>query len=82
MKARVQADRAGRDDFFRNAYVGALAGTAQVEAEEHTGSLDGDARKVIETRFREQTDPLNVLVCTPNYGTRCRHRHTLCGLHA
>jgi DEAD/DEAH box helicase/Helicase conserved C-terminal domain/Domain of unknown function (DUF1998) len=65
VKARVQPDRAGRDDFFRNAYVGALAGTAQIEAEEHTGSLDGDARKVIETRFREQTDPLNVLVCTP-----------------
>ena len=65
VKARIQPDRAGRDDFFRNAYVGALADAVRVEAEEHTGSLDGDARKVIETRFREQADPLNVLVCTP-----------------
>ena len=65
VKARIQPDRAGRDDFFRNAYVGALADAARVEAEEHTGSLDGDARKVIETRFRERADPLNVLVCTP-----------------
>ncbi|NJP96396.1 DEAD/DEAH box helicase [Nonomuraea sp. FMUSA5-5] len=65
VKARVRPDRTGRDDFFRSAYIGALADTTRVEAEEHTGSLDGDARKVVETRFREQTDPLNVLVCTP-----------------
>ncbi|CAN1505546.1 SF2_C_Hrq domain containing protein [Mycobacteriaceae bacterium] len=65
VKSSVKPDRVGRDDFFREAYVAALGDQVRVEAEEHTGSLDGGDRKIIETRFREQSDPLNVLVCTP-----------------
>lgn len=65
VKSNVQPDRPGRDDFFRNAYLASLADRVKVEAEEHTGSLDGDQRKTIETRFKDSNDDLNVLVCTP-----------------
>lgn len=65
VKSPARPDRPGRDDYFRNAYVGDLTARVKVEAEEHTGSLDGDARKTIETRFKDQADDLNVLVCTP-----------------
>lgn len=65
VKSKVQEDRPGRDDFFRAAYLAPLDEKVKVEAEEHTGSLDGDQRKVIETRFKDQAADLNVLVCTP-----------------
>lgn len=65
VKTDVKPDRAGRDDFFRASYLAPLDGHVKVEAEEHTGSLDGDERKTIETRFKDSHDDLNVLVCTP-----------------
>jgi superfamily II DNA/RNA helicase len=65
VRVTLREDREGRDDFFRQQYTAPLAETLRVEAHEHTGSLDGDTRKTIETRFRTQEDPLNVLVCTP-----------------
>lgn len=65
VKSAIKPDRSGRDDFFRDSYVAPLDERTRVESEEHTGSLDGDKRKEIETRFRDQSDPLNVLVCTP-----------------
>lgn len=65
VKAAVKPDREDRDDYFRAAYTAPLDEHVKVEAAEHTGSLDGDERKVIENRFRDQRDNLNVLVCTP-----------------
>lgn len=65
VKSAVKPDREDRDDFFRASYTSLLDEHVKVEAEEHTGSLDGDERKVIENRFRDQSDNLNVLVCTP-----------------
>jgi len=65
VKSAVKPDREDRDDFFRASYTSPLGEHVQVEAEEHTGSLDGDERKQIESRFRDQSDNLNVLVCTP-----------------
>lgn len=65
VRVKLREDREGRDDFFRQQYTAPLAEALQVEAHEHTGSLDGDTRKTIETRFKSQHDPLNVLVCTP-----------------
>lgn len=65
VKVRLAEDRAGRDDFFRATYTSSLEGTVRVAAEEHTAAVGGDERKTIETRFKSQKDPLNVLVCTP-----------------
>jgi hypothetical protein len=65
VRVKLREDREGRDDFFRKQYTAPLNEAIRVEAHEHTGSLDGDTRKTIETRFRTATDPLNVLVCTP-----------------
>lgn len=36
-----------------------------LEAQEHSGQLDGDTRRRLESRFKMPGDPLNVLVCTP-----------------
>ncbi|WP_236981468.1 MULTISPECIES: DEAD/DEAH box helicase [Mycobacterium] len=65
VKAAVKPDREDRDDYFHASYTAPLDEHVKVEAAEHTGSLDGDERKLIESRFRAQGDPLNVLVCTP-----------------
>lgn len=65
VKTRLAQDTPGRDDFFRQQYGQPLDQALQVEAAEHTGSLTGDERKRIETRFKQHGDPLNVLVCTP-----------------
>jgi hypothetical protein len=65
VKVKLTEDRAGRDDFFRATYTAPLDGTVRVTAEEHTAVVGGDERKTIETQFKSQTDPLNVLVCTP-----------------
>ncbi|SFK86004.1 DEAD/DEAH box helicase [Geodermatophilus ruber] len=65
VRVALVEDRPGRDDFFRNAYTAPLGSAMRIEAFEHTGSLDGDQRKTIETRFKNPKDDLNVLVCTP-----------------
>lgn len=65
VKVALVEDRPGRDDFFRAAYSAPLDSAIRVEAAEHTGSLSGDDRKTIETRFKNKDDDLNVLVCTP-----------------
>jgi superfamily II DNA/RNA helicase len=65
VRVKLRVDRPGRDDFFRQQYTATLTDSIRVEAAEHTGSLDGDSRKRIETGFKSQKDPLNVLVCTP-----------------
>ncbi len=65
VRVTLREERPGRDDFFRQQYTATLTDSIRVEAAEHTGSLDGDSRKRIETGFKSPTDPLNVLVCTP-----------------
>ena len=52
------------DNYFRVIYTMPLKESMKVHAEEHSGQLDGTARKNIESRFRGKDD-LNVLVCTP-----------------
>jgi len=65
VKVTLALDRPGRDDFFRRSYIDSLESALRIEAAEHTGSLSGDDRKEIETRFKNAKDDLNVLVCTP-----------------
>jgi len=52
-------------NYFRLAYSQPFKETVSIQAQEHSGQLDGDERKKIEAKFRNPTDPLNVLVCTP-----------------
>ena len=52
-------------NYFRKAYSKPFKDTVTIQAQEHSGQLDGDERKKIEAKFRSPTDPLNVLVCTP-----------------
>ena len=52
-------------NYFRKIYTTQLSDAIQIEAEEHSGQLEGEDRRKIETRFKEIEDPLNVLVCTP-----------------
>ena len=52
-------------NYFRLAYSKPFKDTVTIQAQEHSGQLDGDERKKIEAKFRSRDDPLNVLVCTP-----------------
>ncbi|MCJ7430178.1 DEAD/DEAH box helicase [Candidatus Bathyarchaeota archaeon] len=52
-------------NYFRIAYSQPFKETVSIQAQEHSGQLDGDERKKIEAKFRNPADPLNVLVCTP-----------------
>lgn len=54
-----------RQNYYRIAYLQSFGDAPRVEAEEHSGQLDGQTRKNIETRFRDPANPLNVLVATP-----------------
>lgn len=46
-------------------YTTQLTEAVPIEAEEHSGQLEGDERRKIEMRFKDINDYLNVLVCTP-----------------
>jgi len=52
-------------NYFRLVYSKSFKDTVNIQAQEHSGQLDGDTRKNIEAKFRTPNDPLNVLVCTP-----------------
>lgn len=52
-------------NYFRIAYSTPFDQTVRIEAAEHSGQIDGDERKNIESRFRNKENPLNVLICTP-----------------
>jgi superfamily II DNA or RNA helicase/ribosomal protein L37AE/L43A len=54
-----------QNNYFRQAYAKPFAISSQIVAEEHSGQIGGTERKIIESRFRDKNDPLNVLVCTP-----------------
>lgn len=52
-------------NYFRTEYTRPLSKSSQVQAEAHSGQVDGQERRQIEENFRDEDDPLNVVVCTP-----------------
>jgi ATP-dependent helicase YprA (DUF1998 family)/ribosomal protein L37AE/L43A len=58
-------ERDFQKNYFRIAYSQPFNKSVTILAQEHSGQLDGDERKRIEAKFRNPSDPLNVLVCTP-----------------
>lgn len=52
------------DKYFRKEYIKDFSETIYINAEEHSGQIDGDTRKDLEVRFRDKGD-VNVIVCTP-----------------
>jgi superfamily II DNA or RNA helicase/ribosomal protein L37AE/L43A len=53
-----------RDSFFYGLYTREFSEAVDIFAAEHSGQIEGDLRKELETRFREG-DELNTIVCTP-----------------
>ncbi|MEG3055746.1 MAG: helicase-related protein [Methanoculleus sp.] len=53
------------NNYFRQEYTRSFREAVQLHAEEHSGQIDGETRKLLETRFRDSQDNLNVIVCTP-----------------
>ena len=53
------------DDYSRSEYLAPLGERQMLVAEEHSAQVPGDERKVAETRFKDQQDQLNTLICTP-----------------
>ena len=52
-------------NYFRKIYTTDLTIAIPIEAEEHSGQISDDDRRKIEQRFKDSTEYLNVLVCTP-----------------
>jgi superfamily II DNA or RNA helicase len=52
-------------NYFRQVYTTPLGEAVPIRAEEHSGQVSGEERREIELRFRNEEDPLNVLICTP-----------------
>jgi hypothetical protein len=65
IKVKLREDRPGANDYFISEYRASLSDRGIPLAAEHTGAVPGDERKIIETRFKDADDPLNVVVCTP-----------------
>lgn len=63
--AELRESREMREDYYRAQYTLPLDQTVTLAAEEHSGQVKGQLRKEIEARFKDRTQPLNVLVCTP-----------------
>jgi superfamily II DNA or RNA helicase/rubrerythrin len=53
-----------RDSYFHDLYTEPFGEAVDIFAAEHSGQIEGDLRKQLETRFREGDD-LNTIVCTP-----------------
>jgi ATP-dependent helicase YprA (DUF1998 family)/ribosomal protein L37AE/L43A len=52
-------------NYFRREYTRLFIDAVPLHAEEHSSQIDGETRKVLETRFKDPQDILNVIVCTP-----------------
>ncbi len=52
-------------DYSRDEYLVPLGARRMLVAEEHSAQVPGDERKQAETRFSDQSDQLNTLICTP-----------------
>jgi len=50
--------------YFRKEYTKDFDETIFINAEEHSGQIDGDTRKTLEKKFKEG-EGVNVIVCTP-----------------
>ncbi|SDR05900.1 DEAD/DEAH box helicase [Natronobacterium texcoconense] len=53
-----------QDSYFHDLYTKSFDRAVDIFAAEHSGQIEGDIRKELETRFREGDD-LNTIVCTP-----------------
>jgi ATP-dependent helicase YprA (DUF1998 family) len=53
------------NNYFRYEYTRNFGDVAALNAAEHSGQIDGETRKELESKFRDSKDPLNVIVCTP-----------------
>ena len=53
-----------RDSYFYDLYSLPFDEAVDILAAEHSGQIEGDLRKELETRFRDD-DELNTIVCTP-----------------
>ncbi|WP_218133188.1 DEAD/DEAH box helicase [Methanofollis tationis] len=53
------------ENYFGIEYTRPFREAVPLHAEEHSGQIDGETRKKLETRFRDQNNNLNVIVCTP-----------------
>ena len=58
-------DYSWEDDYSRTEYLAPLGERQMLVAEEHSAQVPGDERKMAETRFKDQQDQLNTLICTP-----------------
>jgi len=52
-------------NYFLKMYTSPLEEAVELQAREHSGMISGDERIEIEQKFRDPTNPLNVIVCTP-----------------
>ncbi|MCP4548005.1 MAG: DEAD/DEAH box helicase, partial [bacterium] len=63
---RTTLDRRNlEENYFRQVYATPLGEAIPIQAQEHSGQVPGQERREIEIRFRDDEDPLNVLICTP-----------------
>ncbi|MHC1597123.1 MAG: helicase-related protein [Methermicoccaceae archaeon] len=53
------------NNYFRMEYARGFDEVVPLNAAEHSGQIDGETRKEIETRFKNPQDTLNTIVCTP-----------------
>ncbi|MDY6845198.1 MAG: helicase-related protein, partial [Thermodesulfobacteriota bacterium] len=53
------------DNYFRTIYSRSFDEAVKVEAEEHSGQVDGNTRKNIENQFKDPDSSLNTIICTP-----------------
>lgn len=53
------------DNYFRKIYTKDFDEAVKIEAEEHSGQIDGNTRKDIENRFKDPDSSLNTIICTP-----------------
>ena len=54
-----------KGNYFQREYTRPFNEVVPVYAEEHSGQVDGEVRKDLETRFKNPDEPVNVIVCTP-----------------
>ncbi|MDD3874593.1 MAG: helicase-related protein, partial [Methanosarcina sp.] len=53
------------NNYFRKEYTRGFNEVVPLHAEEHSGQINGEVRKELETRFKDREEDLNVIVCTP-----------------
>lgn len=54
-----------RDSYFHELYTLSFEDAVDIFAAEHSGQIEGELRKELETQFREEGGNLNTIVCTP-----------------